>query len=114
MDNFITKIDALMECAHLLKLDLRGNRVFITDKGYIYLTSHYIVFQITQLPGALFWERLRQLQLLNLHDNNMETMWNIQGLAGCLKLSGLTLYDTPSSLMGNYRLCIVNCICDLG
>ncbi|XP_071764647.2 uncharacterized protein lrriq3 [Centroberyx gerrardi] len=93
-DNFITKIDALIECVHLVKLDLKGN-------------------QITQLPGASFWERLRELQLLNLHDNNMLTRENIEGLGGCQKLTGLTLYDTPLSLKGNYRQCIVNSILSL-
>ncbi|KAK0155955.1 Leucine-rich repeat and IQ domain-containing protein 3 [Merluccius polli] len=93
-DNFITTIDALVECVHLVKLDLKGN-------------------QIVQLPDALFWGRLGQLQLLNLHGNHMETMQNIQGLAGCPKLTGLTLYDSPFSLKGDYRCTVVHSIWSL-
>lgn len=29
-DNFLTRIDALMECTCLVKLDLKGNQVFIS------------------------------------------------------------------------------------
>ncbi|CAL8269145.1 unnamed protein product [Arctogadus glacialis] len=87
-DNFITAIDALAECVLLVKLDLKGN-------------------QIVQLPDALFWAKLGQLQLLNLHDNHMETIQNTKGLAGCPNLTGLTLYDTPFSLKGDYRCTVV-------
>eukprot|EP00063_Salmo_salar_P030157 XP_014004992.1 PREDICTED: leucine-rich repeat and IQ domain-containing protein 3 isoform X1 [Salmo salar] len=93
-ENFISKIDALITCVHIVKLDLKGN-------------------QITQLPGVVFWESLRRLQLLHLHDNNMGTRKNIEGLSGCPNLTALTLYDTPLSLKGNYRHCIINSIWSL-
>ncbi|XP_070291474.1 leucine-rich repeat and IQ domain-containing protein 3 [Salvelinus sp. IW2-2015] len=93
-DNFISTIDALIACVHIVKLDLKGN-------------------QITQLPGVVFWDSLRRLQLLHLHDNNMGTRKNIEGLSGCPNLTALTLYDTPLSLKGNYRHCIINSIWSL-
>ncbi|XP_067086378.1 leucine-rich repeat and IQ domain-containing protein 3 [Osmerus mordax] len=93
-DNFISNIDSLIECVHLVKLDLRGN-------------------QITQLPNGVFWDSLKRLQLLYLHDNNVATRKNIQGLANCQNLTALTLYDTPLSLKANYRHCIVNSIWSL-
>ncbi|XP_030640243.1 uncharacterized protein lrriq3 [Chanos chanos] len=93
-DNFIAKIDALVECVHLVKLDLKGN-------------------QIKQLPDAVFWSQLKELQLLNLHDNSMSTQDNITGLSGCSRLSALTLYNTPVSLKGQYRHFLVNVIWSL-
>ncbi|XP_043102944.1 leucine-rich repeat and IQ domain-containing protein 3 [Puntigrus tetrazona] len=93
-DNFLTRIEALMECALLVKLDLKGN-------------------QIVQLPDASCWNNLKELQLLYLHDNNMSTWNSIKGLSGCLKLTALTLYDTPLSLKKSYRHCLVNSIWSL-
>ncbi|XP_001340019.5 leucine-rich repeat and IQ domain-containing protein 3 isoform X1 [Danio rerio] len=93
-DNFLTRIEPLMECTSLVKIDLKGN-------------------QIVQLPDASGWSHLKELQLLYLHDNNMSTWDNIKGLSGCLKLTALTLYDTPVSLKGNYRHRLVNNIWSL-
>ncbi|KAL1270098.1 hypothetical protein QQF64_032387 [Cirrhinus molitorella] len=93
-DNFLTRIDALMECTCLVKLDLKGN-------------------QIVQLPDASCWSNLKELQLLYLHDNNISTWNNIKGLSGCLNLTALTLFDTPLSLKKNYRHCLVNNIWSL-
>ncbi|KAK7136065.1 hypothetical protein R3I94_014653 [Phoxinus phoxinus] len=93
-DNFLTRIEALMACTHLVKLDLKGN-------------------QIVQLPDASCWSHLKELKLLYLHDNNMSTWENIKGLSGCLNLTALTLYDTPLSLKKNYRHCLVNNIWSL-
>uniref|UniRef100_A0A8C8GF96 Leucine rich repeats and IQ motif containing 3 n=1 Tax=Oncorhynchus tshawytscha TaxID=74940 RepID=A0A8C8GF96_ONCTS len=103
-DNFISTIDALIACVHIVKLDLKGNQL---DRC---IPS---VFQITQLPGVVFWDSLRRLQLLHLHDNNIGTRKNIEGLSGCPNLTALTLYDTPLSLKGNYRHCIINSIWSL-
>ncbi|XP_051759155.1 leucine-rich repeat and IQ domain-containing protein 3 isoform X6 [Ctenopharyngodon idella] len=93
-DNFLTTIEALMACTHLVKLDLKGN-------------------QIIQLPDASYWSHLKELQLLYLHDNNISTWNNIKGLSGCLNLTALTLYDTPLSLKKNFRHCLVNSIWSL-
>ncbi|XP_052420269.1 leucine-rich repeat and IQ domain-containing protein 3 [Carassius gibelio] len=93
-DNFLTRIEALMECTRLVKLDLKGN-------------------QIVQLPDASCWSHLKELQLLYLHDNNMSTWNNIKGLSGCLNLTALTLCDTPLSLKKSYRHCLVNSIWSL-
>ncbi|XP_056585814.1 leucine-rich repeat and IQ domain-containing protein 3 isoform X2 [Triplophysa dalaica] len=93
-DNFLTRIEAVMECACLVKLDLKGN-------------------QIVQLPDASCWSQLKELQLLYLHDNNMASWNNINGLSGCLNLTALTLFDSPLSLKKNYRHCVVNNILSL-
>ncbi|XP_059358836.1 leucine-rich repeat and IQ domain-containing protein 3 [Carassius carassius] len=93
-ENFLTRIEALMECTRLVKLDLKGN-------------------QIVQLPDASCWSHLKELRLLYLHDNNMSTWNNIKGLSGCLNLTALTLYDTPLSLKKSYRHCLVNSIWSL-
>ncbi|XP_017573289.1 leucine-rich repeat and IQ domain-containing protein 3 [Pygocentrus nattereri] len=93
-DNFLTRIDPLVECVRLVKLDLKGN-------------------QITDLPSASFWSSLKNLQLLNLHDNNLAERRNITALSSCPKLTALTLYGTPLSLKQNYRHCVVNSIWSL-
>ncbi|KAI7798040.1 putative leucine-rich repeat and IQ domain-containing protein 3 [Triplophysa rosa] len=93
-DNFLTRIEAVMECTRLVKLDLKGN-------------------QIVQLPDASCWSHLKELQLLYLHDNNMASWNNINGLSGCLNLTALTLFDSPLSLKKNYRHCVVNNILSL-
>ncbi|XP_065104078.1 uncharacterized protein lrriq3 [Paramisgurnus dabryanus] len=93
-DNFLTRIEAVMACTHLVKLDLKGN-------------------QIIHLPDASCWSQLKDLQLLYLHDNNMATWDDINGLSGCLNLTALTLFDTPLSLKKNYRHCVVNNIWSL-
>ncbi|TRY83214.1 hypothetical protein DNTS_014149 [Danionella cerebrum] len=84
-DNFLTKIEPLMECIHL----------------------------IVQLPEASRWSELTELQLLYLHDNNMSTWSHVKGLSACLNLAALTLWDTPLSLKKNYRHCLVNNVCSL-
>ncbi|XP_033883495.3 leucine-rich repeat and IQ domain-containing protein 3 [Acipenser ruthenus] len=91
-NNYITKIEALSNCHELVKLDLHGN-------------------QITQLPGSYFWDGMKNLQFLNLHDNAIGN--NIQFLSSCQSLIGLTLYDTPLSLRESYRHCIINSIWSL-
>lgn len=68
-------------------------------------------FQITQLPGSYFWDGMKNLQFLNLHDNAIGN--NIQFLSSCQSLIGLTLYDTPLSLRESYRHCIINSIWSL-
>ncbi|XP_041967552.1 leucine-rich repeat and IQ domain-containing protein 3 isoform X1 [Alosa sapidissima] len=93
-NNFITNIAGLSECVHLVKLDLSGN-------------------QITQLPDVGFWKRFVELQLLNLHDNNMSTRQHVMGLSGCSNLAALTLHNTPLSLRENYRHCMVNSLWSL-
>uniref|UniRef100_A0A4W4FUL8 Leucine-rich repeats and IQ motif containing 3 n=1 Tax=Electrophorus electricus TaxID=8005 RepID=A0A4W4FUL8_ELEEL len=99
-DNFLTRIDPLVECVHLVKLDLRGNQVGM----------FCVLCQIVCLPGSSFWSNLKDLQVLNLHDNNMVSKKNITGLSGCPRLSALTLYDTPLSLKVSYRHCVINSI----
>ncbi|XP_041125915.1 leucine-rich repeat and IQ domain-containing protein 3 [Polyodon spathula] len=91
-NNYITKIEALSNCHELVKLDLHGN-------------------QITQLPGSYFWDGMKNLQFLNLHDNAIGN--NIQFLSSCQSLIGLTLYDTPLSLRESYRHCTINSIWSL-
>lgn len=80
---------------------------------YSVITNNHLYAQIVQLPDASCWSHLKELQLLYLHDNNMSTWDNIKGLSGCLKLTALTLYDTPVSLKRNYRHCLVNNIWSL-
>ncbi|XP_076860500.1 uncharacterized protein lrriq3 isoform X4 [Brachyhypopomus gauderio] len=82
-DNVLSRIDPLVECVHLVKLDLRGN-------------------QISHLPSSSFWRNLKDLQLLILHDNNMVMKKDVSGLSGCPNLFALTLYDTPLSLQDSY------------
>ncbi|MGH0162972.1 UNVERIFIED_CONTAM: hypothetical protein FKN15_001869 [Acipenser sinensis] len=67
--------------------------------------------QITQLPRSYFWDGMKNLQFLNLHDNAIGN--NIEFLSSCQSLIGLTLYDTPLSLRESYRHCIINSIWSL-
>ncbi|CAH1786102.1 unnamed protein product [Owenia fusiformis] len=93
-NNYISRIESLMDCHQLIKLDLHSN-------------------QISMLPPAEFWAGMQSLKLLNLHDNPIGKMENIHHIAACPKLMGLTLFDTPLSLRKNYRHHIVNSIWSL-
>lgn len=90
-NNFITKIDSLIACRQLIKLDLHSN-------------------QLTSVPGSPFWTSLRRLQCLNLHDNPLGKFETLQILGSSPSLTILTLYDTPLSLKKNYRHHVVNSI----
>ncbi|GFS23191.1 leucine-rich repeat and IQ domain-containing protein 3 [Elysia marginata] len=90
-NNFITKIDSLIACRQMIKLDLHSN-------------------QLTSLPGSPFWASLRKLQCLNLHDNPLGKFETLQILGSSPSLTILTLYDTPLSLKKNYRHHVVNSI----
>ncbi|XP_067845728.1 leucine-rich repeat and IQ domain-containing protein 3-like [Heptranchias perlo] len=87
--NYITKIDALAFCPDLIKLDLHGNH-------------------ITDLPDEWFWSDMKCLQLLYLHDNIIGQLKSIEPLFSCPSLIALTLFDTPVSLIPNYRHYIIN------
>lgn len=93
-NNFLTKIDGLSACRHLIKLDLHGN-------------------QLADLPGMAFWSSMRYLKFLHLHDNPLGKYENLQNLATCPSLIGVTMYDTPLSLKRNYRHHVVNSIWSL-
>ncbi|KAG6933501.1 leucine rich repeats and IQ motif containing 3, partial [Chelydra serpentina] len=93
-NNYITNIDALECCIHLVKLDLHGN-------------------QIQHLPGPTFWEDMKELNLLYLHDNGIGKLDNVHSLSFCPNLIGLTLFDTPLSLRISYRHIVVNSIFSL-
>uniref|UniRef100_A0A674JRR6 Leucine rich repeats and IQ motif containing 3 n=1 Tax=Terrapene triunguis TaxID=2587831 RepID=A0A674JRR6_9SAUR len=93
-NNYITDIDALECCTHLVKLDLHGN-------------------QIQHLPGPTFWEGMKELNLLYLHDNGIGKLDNVHSLSFCPNLIGLTLFDTPLSLRIAYRHIVVNSIFSL-
>uniref|UniRef100_A0A8C8RIB8 Leucine-rich repeat and IQ domain-containing protein 3 n=1 Tax=Pelusios castaneus TaxID=367368 RepID=A0A8C8RIB8_9SAUR len=93
-NNYITNIDALECCTHLVKLDLHGN-------------------QIQHLPGPVFWEGMKELNLLYLHDNGIGKLDNVHSLSFCPNLIGLTLFDTPLSLRIVYRHIVVNSILSL-
>ncbi|CAM5162380.1 unnamed protein product [Natator depressus] len=93
-NNYITNIDALECCTHLVKLDLHGN-------------------QVQHLPGPTFWEGMKELNLLYLHDNGIGKLDNVHSLSFCPNLIGLTLFDTPLSLRIEYRHIVVNSIFSL-
>ncbi|XP_064372442.1 leucine-rich repeat and IQ domain-containing protein 3 isoform X2 [Dromaius novaehollandiae] len=93
-NNFITNIDSLVCCRHLVELDLHGN-------------------QIQHLPGPVFWEGMKELNLLYLHDNGIGKLDDVHALSCCPNLIGLTLFDTPLSLKIAYRHSVVNCIASL-
>uniref|UniRef100_A0A8D0GRZ2 Uncharacterized protein n=1 Tax=Sphenodon punctatus TaxID=8508 RepID=A0A8D0GRZ2_SPHPU len=92
--NYITNIEALECCTHLVKLDLHGN-------------------QIEHLPGPVFWGSMKDLSLLFLHDNGIGNLDNVHSLSFCPNLIGLTLFDTPLSLRKAYRHIVVNSILSL-
>ncbi|XP_050816995.1 leucine-rich repeat and IQ domain-containing protein 3 isoform X3 [Gopherus flavomarginatus] len=93
-NNYITDIDALECCTNLVKLDLHGN-------------------QIQHLPAPTFWEGMKELNLLYLHDNGIGKLDNVHSLSFCPNLIGLTLFDTPLSLRIAYRHIVVNSILSL-
>ncbi|XP_072366397.1 leucine-rich repeat and IQ domain-containing protein 3 [Scyliorhinus torazame] len=92
--NYITKFQALINCPNLIKLDLHGNH-------------------ITNLPNEYFWSEMKYLQVLYLHDNIIGDMRNVRSMFSCPELIVLTLFDTPVSLVSQYRHHIVNGIWSL-
>uniref|UniRef100_UPI00398E5382 leucine-rich repeat and IQ domain-containing protein 3-like isoform X2 n=1 Tax=Pristiophorus japonicus TaxID=55135 RepID=UPI00398E5382 len=87
--NYITDIDALSYCPHLIKLDVHANH-------------------ITDLPDEFFWSNMICLQILYLHDNIIGDLNSIKPLYYCPSLIVLTLFDTPVSLVPKYRHNLVN------
>lgn len=92
--NYVTRIDSLIVCKHLTRLDLHKN-------------------QLDTLPAGEFWSQLDQLVILYLHNNPIIKLGNLQHLTQCRKLEILTLFDTPISLSRNYRHHVVNSIVTL-
>ncbi|XP_015274495.1 PREDICTED: leucine-rich repeat and IQ domain-containing protein 3 [Gekko japonicus] len=92
--NFISNIDALESCTHLIKLDLHSN-------------------QMEDLPGPVFWGNMKNLSLLYLHDNTISNLENVHSLSFCPNLIALTLFNTPLSLKIAYRHIVVNSIISL-
>lgn len=88
-NNFIINFDQLKNCKLLEKLDLHYN-------------------QITNLPDESFWESLKYLKLLLLHDNGISQFEDIKSLFCSPSLIALTLYNTPFSLKKSYRHQVVN------
>ncbi|KAK3088682.1 hypothetical protein FSP39_022332 [Pinctada imbricata] len=93
-NNFLTKIDGLMTCHQLVRLDLHSN-------------------QLSDVPDMGFWSGMRRLEVLQLHDNPLGKYETLQSLATCPRLAALTLYDTPLSLKRNYRHHVANSIWSL-
>ena len=60
------------------------------------------------LPNAGFWMGLRNLKILNLHDNPIGHLDNLTNLSSCPNILALTLYDTPLSLKKNYRCLLIH------
>ncbi|XP_060088005.1 leucine-rich repeat and IQ domain-containing protein 3 [Heteronotia binoei] len=92
--NFLSNIDALESCTHLIKLDLHSN-------------------QMEDLPGPVFWGNMKNLHLLYLHDNMISNFENVHSLSFCPNLIALTLFNTPVSLKIAYRHIVVNNIISL-
>ncbi|XP_041368194.1 uncharacterized protein LOC121382712 [Gigantopelta aegis] len=93
-NNFLQKIDGLVSCRQLVKLDVHGN-------------------QLSSVPGIAFWSGLRSLKFLYLHDNPLGKFETLYSLATCPQLIALTLYDTPLSIRKNYRHHVVNSVWSL-
>lgn len=70
-------------------------------------------FQIEDLPGAVFWRRMKDLSLLYLHDNGISKLENVHLLSFCPNLIALTLFNTPLSLKIAYRHIVINSIFSL-
>ena len=98
--NYITNITPLRSCVNLMKLDLSGNQV----------SRHYCIYMILKfslkmqvLPESRFWSGLKSLRILYLNGNLIANKECILKLGGSTQLQILTLYDTPVSLLSNYR-----------
>lgn len=87
--NHLKSIIALHGCFHLIKLDIHGN-------------------QLVSIPDKEFWSKMHHLEFLYLHDNPIASVDTVTRLAVCPKLTALTMYDTPLSLLDKYRHFVVN------
>eukprot|EP00163_Fabomonas_tropica_P017376 TRINITY_DN3089_c0_g1_i2.p1 TRINITY_DN3089_c0_g1~~TRINITY_DN3089_c0_g1_i2.p1 ORF type:complete len:1382 (+),score=228.85 TRINITY_DN3089_c0_g1_i2:356-4501(+) len=93
-NNFLFKIDALKSCVNLQKLDLSGNKIQL-------------------LPRGDFWKGFQQLQVLNLHDNQISSMKSLEGLLSLPAVTAMTLYNNPIADHPQYRALIVNSLATL-
>ena len=64
--------------------------------------------QLSDIPDENFWSEMKHLEFLCLHDNPIASVDTISYLANCPKLTALTIYDTPLSLIDKYRHHVVN------
>lgn len=104
--NYLTDISAFHSCINLIKLDVSGNQV-----STIYTKLHIILFcsiKIEVLPESDFWVSLKALKVLYLNGNLITNKECLLKLSSCPQLQILTLYDTPVSLLSNYRHITVN------
>ncbi len=106
---YIADISPFYACVNLLKLDLSDNQVRLFQHGRHDTSkcAHSHV-QVSQLPAATFWQSLLSLRVLYLNGNVISDKDNLMKLNSCPKLHILTLYNTPLSLVSNYRHHVVN------
>jgi len=82
--NWLEDLVGLGSLTNLRRLDLSSNK-------------------ITSLPPFPVWARLTQLHFLELHQNLLQTLATLEGLAGCKSLLTLTCYWNPVSVDPDYR-----------
>ncbi|XP_038268029.1 leucine-rich repeat and IQ domain-containing protein 3 isoform X2 [Dermochelys coriacea] len=102
-ENLLLKYGQTTSQAHIKKLK---------DLAIVHLNGLYLK-NIQHLPGPTFWEGMKELNLLYLHDNGIGKLDNVHSLSFCPNLIGLTLFDTPLSLRIAYRHIVVNSILSL-
>nr|XP_032638018.1 leucine-rich repeat and IQ domain-containing protein 3 isoform X2 [Chelonoidis abingdonii] len=84
----------------------------LKDLVIVQLNGLYLK-NIQHLPGPTFWEGMKELNLLYLHDSGIGKLDNVHSLSFCPNLTCLTLFDTPLSLRIAYRHIVVNSILSL-
>jgi len=104
-------IGDLQHCLNCEYIWLAGNKLDRLNRlsGLCYLRFLDVSCnQLRDLPDAGFFAALRCLQILFLHDNDIQKMSAIAGLAGSSSLRVLTLHSTPLASMATYRAMILS------
>eukprot|EP00794_Sanderia_malayensis_P016083 gene16083-17706_t len=92
--NFLQRMDSLIYCSRLVKLDVHQN-------------------QISELPKKEFWSSLSELKIVYLHNNGVSKFDELRKIQAAPNLTMLTLHDTPISIRPHYRHFLVNSIWSL-
>lgn len=84
----------IFQCKQLRKLDLSNNN-------------------LTEIPPPDSWKQLSNLQILYLHDNQIQSLRCVESLEKLQNLIYLTLYNNPVTFHEQYRPYVVNQITSL-
>jgi len=99
-------IEGALECHEVQFAQLSGNSPTIVHELSLLKSLQFLDLcgnGIKRLPDMQFWSALPRLHVLFLHQNKLEKVSALSGLAGCTQLRSLTAFDNPVAWSPSYR-----------